>query len=88
VFNTRRKVIFVHGCFWHGHNDPACVDGRRLPKSNRDYWLPKLTRNKERDAGNASVLKSLGWSVLVIWECETSNQGRLSRRVERFLGRK
>lgn len=50
VFPRRRKIIMVHGCFWHGHDDPACVDGQRKPKSNLDYWLPKLARNKARDA--------------------------------------
>jgi DNA mismatch endonuclease (patch repair protein) len=88
VFRPRRKVIFVHGCFWHGHDDPACVDGRRQPKSNLDYWLPKLARNKERDATNEAKLLALGWAVLVIWECETSNRQQLRRRVRRFLGKR
>jgi DNA mismatch endonuclease (patch repair protein) len=52
VFASRKKVIFVHGCFWHGHDDPNCVDGRRKPKSNLDYWLPKLARNKVRESLN------------------------------------
>lgn len=85
VFSNRRKLIFVHGCFWHGHHDRECVDGRHLPKSNRDYWLPKLARNKERDASNIAVLLSRGWSILLIWECETSNRDRLRRLVRRFL---
>ncbi len=88
VFGPRRKVIFVHGCFWHGHDDPACVDGRRQPKSNLDYWLPKLARNKERDATNVAALASLGWSILIVWECETSDRARLKLRVRRFLEEK
>ncbi len=85
VFATRRNVIFVHGCFWHGHDDPACRDGR-TPRSNESYWLPKLTRNKERDAASVAALEATGWGVLVIWECETHDAEALKMRVETFLG--
>lgn len=85
VFPSRRKVIFVHGCFWHGHGDPGCVDGRRQPKSNLNYWLPKLARNKERDAENLIALAALGWSALTIWECETRDRDTLSTRIQAFL---
>ena len=69
VFPGRRKVIFVHGCFWHQHEDPACADGR-MPKSRLNYWVPKLTRNRQRDKENEAALKAAGWDVLVVWECE------------------
>jgi len=86
VFGTRRKVIFVHGCFWHGHGNPACVDGRRRPKSNLNYWLPKLARNRERDASHEAGLERLGWSVMVVWECETRHAEALKDRLSLFLG--
>ena len=85
VFPGRRKVILVHGCFWHGHDDPNCTDGRRRPKSNLDYWLPKLARNRLRDATNITTLNESGWSVLVIWECETRNIDVLARHLSLFL---
>lgn len=67
VFAGRRKVIFVHGCFWHGHNE--CRDGR-APGSNRSYWGPKIEGNRKRDAANVLALKIQGWEVLTVWECE------------------
>ncbi len=84
VFGPARKVIFVHGCFWHEHDDPACPDGRVL-RSNQDYWRPKLARNKERDAASVAALQAAGWSVLIVWECETADQEALKARVTRFL---
>jgi len=85
VFDPARKAIFMHGCFWHGHDDPACRDGR-APRSNEGYWLPKLTRNKERDAASVAALKAAGWHVLVVWECETRDAEGLRARLESFLG--
>lgn len=85
VFPGRRKIIFVHGCFWHEHDDPNCVDGRRKPKSNLEYWLPKLARNKQRDAANEAQLIGQGWSVLTIWECETRNKVNLAEKLKSFL---
>jgi DNA mismatch endonuclease (patch repair protein) len=82
VFPGRKKVIFVHGCFWHGHDCPA---GRKIPKTNQEYWLKKLNRNKERDKQNIAKLHELGWDVLVIWECETRDEATLSRRISQFL---
>lgn len=86
VFRPRRKVIFVHGCFWHGHSDPLCLDGRR-PKSRAEYWGPKLDRNIERDAAHVAALEADGWKVLVVWECETKDRAALVRRLRRFLER-
>ena len=83
VFPARRKVIFVHGCFWHQHD---CPRGARLPKSNRGYWVPKLTRNKQRDVQHKAQLRELGWNVLVIWECETKDRETLATRIKDFLG--
>lgn len=82
VFSSRRKVIFVHGCFWHGHR---CPRGNRVPKNNREYWLAKVERNRTRDKRHEHRLHSLGWGVLVLWECEL-RLPNLKRRIVRFLG--
>jgi len=82
VFPSRRKVIFVHGCFWHSHDCKAA----HVPKSNQDYWLPKLERNKTRDGRNIEALRAAGWKALVIWECETRDEGLVRRRLRTFLG--
>ncbi len=66
VLPGRRKVIFVHGCFWHGHD---CARGARVPKANRDYWIQKIARNRERDRNSAQELAAKGWKVFVAWEC-------------------
>ncbi len=84
VFPERRKVIFVHGCFWHQH---TCPRGSRSPKSSRDYWIPKLKRNKQRDVENQARLCEMGWDVLVIWECEMKDQDALKNRIAAFLGK-
>lgn len=67
VFRSRRKVVFVNGCFWHGHD---CKEGSRIPKTNVDYWRTKIARNKARDADVRASLKDAGWGVLTIWECD------------------
>ena len=72
-----RKAIFVHGCFWHRHTCPSAT----LPKSNRDYWEGKQTRNTARDKRNIRRLRIAGWRVLVVWECEVKNSERLRRRL-------
>lgn len=83
VFSSRRKVIFVHGCFWHRHEGcPKC----RLPKSRLDYWLPKLEGNKARDAANQSELRKMGWDVLTVWECEIKDTEKLASKIAGFLG--
>lgn len=83
VFPSRRKIIFVHGCFWHGH---SCKNGVRQPKTNKEYWVPKIARNAERDREHLSDLARLGWSVLTVWECETRDEGGLESRLRGFLG--
>ena len=85
VFPGRRKVIFVHGCFWHRHPDPSCRLAR-MPKSRQDFWAPKLERNRERDLSNQAALESLGWSYLVLWECELKDSVALENRIRTFLG--
>ncbi|QNM82396.1 DNA mismatch endonuclease Vsr [Sphingomonas sabuli] len=82
VFGPSRKVIFVHGCFWHQHT--ACKAGR-VPSSNSHYWHDKLRRNVSRDAKAQEELKRLGWEVLTVWDCETRNTSALHARLEAFL---
>lgn len=78
----RRKAIIVNGCFWHGHE---CKKGSRKPHSNQDYWISKISRNKERDFANQTALSNLGWEILVVWECELKEQEKLSKRLRGFL---
>lgn len=82
VFAGRKKVIFVHGCFWHRHDGCALA---RMPKSRTDFWARKLAGNQERDSKNQAALRKLGWRVLIIWECRLSDQAVLRRRIARFL---
>lgn len=82
TFPSRRKVIFVHGCFWHGHN---CHAGRKRPASNESYWLPKLARNRQRDITHRRRLKSLGWESLAVWECEARDEQALAAQLKKFL---
>jgi len=82
VFAGRKKVIFVHGCFWHGHD---CKAGRKRPKTNSEYWLRKLGRNKERDVANQIALHELGWRVLILWECQLKDMDVVAERVRLFL---
>lgn len=84
VFAGRRKVIFVHGCFWHRHPDADC-DLARLPKSRLDFWLPKLEGNKQRDAVQMAALRQLGWNALVVWECQLRDRAGLEARIRQFL---
>ena len=81
VFARRKQVIFVHGCFWHGH---GCAKGK-APKSRLEYWLPKLEANVGRDADRVRALKELGWSVLTVWQCETRDLEALTAKLQAFL---
>lgn len=83
VFTGRRKVIFVHGCFWHGHD---CKAGQNKPVSNTGYWEQKLRRNVERDRAHRSELKRLGWDSLVVWECQLRDLDKLKTAILSFLG--
>jgi DNA mismatch endonuclease (patch repair protein) len=82
VFPSRRKMVFVHGCFWHGHE---CKRGARMPKANRDYWQAKIARNRARDIKNQESLHNMGWQVLVVWECETKDYEALAVKLRDFL---
>jgi DNA mismatch endonuclease (patch repair protein) len=82
VFASRRKVIFVHGCFWHAHKGCRIA---HVPKSNFAYWGPKLERNQARDAKNIEKLTADGWKSLVVWECEIKAQEALKKRLLGFL---
>lgn len=82
VFGALRKVIFVHGCFWHGHD---CARGARQPKDNAAYWQAKIARNRARDAASIAALEADGWASLVIWECETKAAAPMARRLTAFL---
>lgn len=82
VFLGRRKVIFVHGCFWHGH--PECRYAR-IPKTRPEFWRDKQQRNAERDFVNESLLKQEGWKVMTIWQCELKDLEGLSARIREFL---
>ena len=82
VFPGRKAVIFVHGCFWHGHD---CARGSRQPKQNADYWRTKIGRNVERDADTLEALAAQGWRTLVLWECEMKDRDALAERIRAFL---
>ena len=82
VFAGRKKVIFVNGCFWHGHQCPV---GSRLPKSNTRFWADKRQRNQERDARQLAQIASMGWRTMVIWECEIHAEAGLLETVKKFL---
>ncbi len=87
VFPGRRKIVFVHGCFWHQHGAEGCWRSR-LPKSRPEFWIPKLRANVVRDGKVLDSLRAAGWQVLVIWECETTPSRRrdLEQRLVEFLG--
>ncbi len=78
----RKLAIFVHGCFWHGHD---CARGARVPKANRDYWVAKVARNTARDRRNLDDLAALGWRVETVWECEMKDREGLEERLRALL---
>jgi DNA mismatch endonuclease (patch repair protein) len=84
AFGPRRKVIFVHGCFWHRHDDPSCKLAR-LPESNLEYWLQKLETNKARDTLNQEKLVAVGWNSLVVWQCKLRNTSYIESEIRAFL---
>lgn len=83
VQRGRRKAIFVHGCFWHGHD---CARGARKPQANADYWRDKIARNRARDAAAVERLSEAGWSCLVIWECALKDAAATAASLGAFLG--
>jgi DNA mismatch endonuclease, patch repair protein len=78
----RKKAIFVHGCFWHGHD---CKRGARAPKANAEYWTQKIARNKARDDKHRAAYAAMGWHVLTIWECETRDKAALGETLRAFV---
>lgn len=82
VFGPRRRVIFVHGCFWHGHD---CKRGARVPATNTAYWQAKIARNVDRHARQLDALITKGWAALTLWECELKDQDVLIERLKKFL---
>jgi DNA mismatch endonuclease (patch repair protein) len=84
VFPALHKVVFVHGCFWHGH---GCARGARLPKTNASYWRAKIARNSVRDRASLRALRKIGLSTLVLWECETRDPDATARKLGAFLRR-
>ena len=82
VMSGRKTAIFVHGCFWHGHD---CARGARVPKANRPYWEAKIGRNRARDAEHRAALEALGWRAVVLWECELKDQAGLEARLRSLL---
>lgn len=85
VFPRRKKVLFIHGCWWHGHN---CQRGSRVPKTNVVYWTKKVMRNRNRDADSRKKLEAQGWKVLAIWECELNDESLVLMHLSQFLDNK
>ena len=82
VLKKHNLIIFVHGCYWHRHEGcKRCT----TPKSNQEYWLPKLERNKIRDRKNQALLQEMGWKVKIIWECEAKDPSQLESGIEKTL---
>jgi DNA mismatch endonuclease (patch repair protein) len=78
----RKRAIFVHGCFWHGHD---CKRGARTPKANAEYWSAKIDRNRARDSATQEKLAASGWRALIVWECELKDKGALEKKLRAFL---
>ena len=82
AFPGKHKAIWVHGCFWHRHENCPLA---RLPKGRRDFWVPKLEGNKRRDLENQEKVKQEGWKSLVIWECELNNTVMIKEKIKAFM---
>lgn len=82
VFGPRQKIIFVHGCFWHGHD---CKRGNRPPVTNAQRWRDKISKNVNRYSNQLQLLTKAGWKVLTLWECELKDEIRLAKRLRKFL---
>lgn len=82
AFVSRKRAIFLHGCFWHRHD---CASGKRTPKSKTQFWNSKFECNVRRDSLVAKSLKAIGWRQLVVWECELRDRKKIERRVRKFL---
>lgn len=82
VLPKYRTVIFIHGCFWHGH--PGCKRSK-LPATNTEFWTEKISANIERDKRNVEELKSVGWNVIVVWGCEIASKAKREDRLKRLI---
>jgi DNA mismatch endonuclease (patch repair protein) len=82
VYIARKLAIFIHGCFWHGHD---CPRGARMPKANADYWRAKIARNRARDARTLAAYPAMGWRALVVYECELKEKTPLAARLREAL---
>lgn len=82
VYRSRRLAIFVHGCFWHGHD---CARGRRRPKTNVEFWRAKIARNARRDAEAVEELRAMGWRAQSVFECELADEAMVRSRLKRAL---
>lgn len=82
VFPGKRKIIFIHGCFWHRHD---CKKGKSLPSKNGEFWQKKLSDNKARDQQNINDLQELGWKVFIVWECEIKDINSLSPKLLEYM---
>ena len=82
MFVRQRKAILVHGCFWHGH---TCKEGKRQPKSNRDFWNAKIAATREREAKNNKLLIEQGWRLLILWECEIEERHFIEEQLTNFV---
>lgn len=78
VFPKYKTIVFINGCFWHGHDDPECKLAR-IPKSRTEFWINKIKSNRERDIKNKAILEKTGWKVLIIWECELIKKDSLEK---------
>jgi DNA mismatch endonuclease (patch repair protein) len=83
VLSKYKTIIFVHGCFWHGH-DKGCIDSH-IPKTNSEYWQAKIKRNKERDENNTNQILSMGWKVITIWDCEIQQKGNIEALIQKII---
>lgn len=84
AFPGRRAAVFVHGCFWHGHD---CPRGARQPKNNADYWRRKIDRNRARDQAAVAALTAAGWAAFVVWECEIKRPETLAALIDALKAR-
>ena len=82
VLKKYRAAVFIHGCFWHGHEN--CKRGNK-PKTNKKYWNNKIERNVARDKKNVKILKRVGWNVFVVWECELKTPEKVLKRFQKFI---
>ena len=87
VFGPRKKVIFVHGCFWHSHDDGLCRKAS-IPRTRAEFWSEKFEANKVRDSANERAMQALGWDILIVWECWLSDPERVGSVMRTFLGQK